>query len=65
MAWSRQISGSIRFSLLYKGMQDKQMEVLEAIKMFCDMGLNSTGGLSNNSQRYAENISVRSWIPHL
>ena len=25
------------------------MEVLEAIKMFSEMGLNSTGGLSNNS----------------
>ena len=34
--------------LVIKGMQDKQMEVLEAIKMFSDMGLNSTGGLSNN-----------------
>ncbi|MBQ6373226.1 MAG: dihydropteroate synthase [Clostridia bacterium] len=32
-----------------KGMQDKQMEVLEAIRMFSDMGLNSTGGLSNSS----------------
>jgi len=30
-------------------MQDKQMEVLEAIKMFSDKGLKSTGGLSNNS----------------
>ena len=35
--------------LVIKGMQDKQMEVLECIKMFSDMGLNSTGGLSNNS----------------
>ena len=35
--------------LVVKGMQDKQMEVLECIKMFSDMGLNSTGGLSNNS----------------
>ena len=35
--------------LVVKGMQDKQLEVLEAIKMFSDMGLNSTGGLSNNS----------------
>ena len=34
---------------LEKGMQDKQMQVLECIKMFSDMGLNSTGGLSNNS----------------
>ena len=35
--------------LVVKGMQDKQMEVLEFIKMISDMGLNSTGGLSNNS----------------
>ena len=35
--------------LVVKGMQDKQMEVLEAIKMFADKGLKSTGGLSNNS----------------
>ena len=27
----------------------QQMQVLECIKMFSDMGLNSTGGLSNNS----------------
>ncbi len=35
--------------LVVKGMQDKQMDVLEAIKMFADEGLKSTGGLSNNS----------------
>ncbi len=35
--------------LVVKGMQDKQLEVLEAIKMFSDKGLKSTGGLSNNS----------------
>jgi len=35
--------------LVVKGMQDKQMEVLEAIRMFSDEGLKSTGGLSNNS----------------
>ena len=35
--------------LVVKGMQDKQMEVLEAIRMFSDKGLKSTGGLSNNS----------------
>ena len=39
-----------------KGMQEKQMEVLEAIKMFSDMGLNSTGGLSNNSNGMPKNI---------
>ena len=35
--------------LVVKGMQDKQMEVLEAIRMFSAEGLKSTGGLSNNS----------------
>ena len=35
--------------LVVKGMQDKQMDVLAAIKLFADEGLKSTGGLSNNS----------------
>ncbi len=35
--------------LVIKGMQDKQNDVLEAIKMFTDMGLKTTGGLSNVS----------------
>ena len=35
--------------LVVKGMQDKQMDVLNAIRMFSEEGLNSTGGLSNNS----------------
>ena len=42
--------------LVVKGMQDKQMMVLEAIKMFSDMGLNSTGGLSNNSNGMPKHI---------
>ena len=42
--------------LVIKGMQDKQMEVLECIKMFSDMGLNSTGGLSNNSNGMPKHI---------
>jgi 5-methyltetrahydrofolate corrinoid/iron sulfur protein methyltransferase len=42
--------------LVVKGMQDKQMEVLEAIRMFTDMGLNSTGGLSNNSNGMPKHI---------
>ncbi|MCJ7837051.1 carbon monoxide dehydrogenase/acetyl-CoA synthase methytransferase subunit [Cuneatibacter sp. NSJ-177] len=42
--------------LVVKGMQDKQMEVLEAIKMFSEMGLNTTGGLSNNSNGMPKNI---------
>jgi len=35
--------------LVIKGMQDKQAEVLEFIRMLHDMGLNSCGGLSNVS----------------
>lgn len=42
--------------VVVKGMQDKQMQVLEAIKMFSDMELNSTGGLSNNSNGMPKNI---------
>ena len=42
--------------VVVKGMQDKQMEVLECIKMFSDMGLNSTGGLSNNSNGMPKHI---------
>ena len=42
--------------LVVKGMQDKQMEVLEAIKMFADKGLKSTGGLSNNSNGAPKNV---------
>lgn len=42
--------------LVIKGMQDKQMQVLEAIKMFSDMGLNTTGGLSNNSNGMPKHI---------
>lgn len=42
--------------LVVKGMQDKQMQILECIKMFADMGLNSTGGLSNNSNGMPKHI---------
>ncbi|WKY43824.1 carbon monoxide dehydrogenase/acetyl-CoA synthase methytransferase subunit [Eubacteriaceae bacterium ES2] len=35
--------------LVIKGMQDKQRDVLEAIQMITDMGLKTTGGLSNVS----------------
>ena len=35
--------------LVVKGMQDKQMDILNAIRLFSDEGLSSTGGLSNNS----------------
>ena len=42
--------------LVIKGMQDKQMQILECIKMLSDMGLNSTGGLSNNSNGMPKHI---------
>ena len=42
--------------LVVKGMQDKQMDVLNAIKMFADEGLKSTGGLSNNSNGAPKNV---------
>lgn len=42
--------------LVIKGMQDKQKEVLEAIKMFSDMGLNTTGGLSNISNGMPKHV---------
>ena len=42
--------------LVVKGMQDKQMEVLEAIRMFSEKGLKSTGGLSNNSNGAPKHI---------
>lgn len=42
--------------LVIKGMQDKQNEVLEFIKMLSDMGLNSTGGLSNVSNMMPKHI---------
>lgn len=42
--------------LVVKGMQDKQMDVLNAIKLFSDEGLKSTGGLSNNSNGAPKNI---------
>ena len=42
--------------LVIKGMQDKQMDVLEFIRMISEQGLNSTGGLSNNSNGMPKNI---------
>ncbi len=42
--------------LVVKGMQDKQQDVLEAIKMFSDMGFNTTGGLSNVSNGMPKEI---------
>ena len=42
--------------LVIKGMQDKQMDVLEFIKMLSDMGFNSTGGLSNVSNMMPKHI---------
>ncbi len=42
--------------LVVKGMQDKQMDVLEAIRLFANEGLKSTGGLSNNSNGAPKNV---------
>ena len=42
--------------LVVKGMQDKQMDVLNAIRLFSDEGLKSTGGLSNNSNGMPKHI---------
>ena len=42
--------------LVIKGMQDKQEQILECIKMISDMELKSTGGLSNNSNGMPKHI---------
>ena len=44
--------------LVVKGMQDKQMDVLNAIKMFADEGLKSTGGLSPTTPTAPPRLSV-------
>lgn len=42
--------------LVIKGMQDKMNDILEAIKMITDMGLNTTGGLSNVSNGMPKHV---------
>jgi 5-methyltetrahydrofolate corrinoid/iron sulfur protein methyltransferase len=42
--------------LVVKGMQDKQTQVLDFIKMLSDMGLNSSGGLSNVSNMMPKHV---------
>jgi 5-methyltetrahydrofolate corrinoid/iron sulfur protein methyltransferase len=42
--------------LVIKGQQDQQIEVLNFIKQISDMGLNSTGGLSNISNMMPKHI---------
>lgn len=42
--------------LVIKGMQEKMVEILEAVKMFSDMGLNTTCGLSNVSNGMPKHI---------
>jgi 5-methyltetrahydrofolate corrinoid/iron sulfur protein methyltransferase len=42
--------------LVIKGQQDQQIEVLNFIKQIADMGLNSTGGLSNISNMMPKHI---------
>ena len=42
--------------VVIKGMQDKQLDVLDFIKQLADMGFNSTGGLSNVSNMTPKHI---------
>lgn len=42
--------------LVIKGMQDKQLEVLEFIRMCTEMGLKTTGGLSNVSNGMPKHV---------
>ena len=42
--------------LVIKGMQDKQKDVLEAIRLFTEMGLRTTGGLSNVSNGMPKDV---------
>lgn len=42
--------------LVVKGMQDKQMDIFECIHMITEMGLLTTGGLSNNSNGAPKHI---------
>ena len=42
--------------LVINGMQDKQLDVLNFIKDISDQGLNSTGGLSNNSNGMPKHV---------
>ncbi len=42
--------------LVIKGMQDKQVQTLQFIKELSDMGLNSTGGLSNVSNGMPKDV---------
>lgn len=42
--------------LVIKGMQDKQAECLEAVRMFTDMGFTTTGGLSNVSNGMPKHV---------
>ncbi|MCP3270059.1 carbon monoxide dehydrogenase/acetyl-CoA synthase methytransferase subunit [Clostridioides difficile] len=44
--------------LVIKGMQEKQVEVLEAIKMMTEMGLLTTGGLSNVSNGCPKHVRL-------
>ena len=42
--------------LVIKGMQEKQLEMLEFIRLVTEMGLKTTGGVSNASNGMAKNI---------
>ena len=49
--------------LVIKGMQDKQMEVLDFIKMISDMGHEDAPVVFPITPTVCRNISVRSWTP--
>ena len=42
--------------LVAKGMQEQQKSIMEAIRQFTEMGLNTTGGLSNVSNGMPKNM---------
>ena len=42
--------------LVIKGMQEKQLEILDFIRMVTDMGLKTTGGVSNSSNGMPKNV---------
>lgn len=45
--------------LVAKGMQDKQQQILDAIRFFTENGLNSTGGLSNVSNGMPKELRTK------
>ena len=56
MVWKLRICGSIRCSWLLKECRTNRWRFLSASRCSSDMGLNSTGGLSNNSNGMPKTI---------